>query len=396
MVRDESVARLLGAIAAIALLGSCGGSSSNASESSPSINPCPTRVAATFPVDFPTYPGATLTEDKVCTGFSNLPAGDVEFIRDWSTPDSGKQVDDFYSAKLSQGLWTVTKVYPVESDGSTGVDFGSTNDPTLDGTVDYTAGTPADIFVSIFTSNAEAEVNGSPATTASLPAASGATCGDPHAHVYSPDRLQLLAACVTVTGTVDVIRTESDGDLHVLLRLDAGQEKYINTKNASAENGDLVLEPVCVNTPSQVDAVSACAGYKNPLPIPAVGTHVSVTGAWVLDLDHGWMEIHPVAAFDGVAAPSPAASPSPSPPPTSAPVANLCGAPTNPWNYNFCGGSLITSPAPDFCSYFNCISSFANGTGYVVQCVDGAFSKSGGHTGVCSQHGGFKRNLYSP
>lgn len=237
-------------------------------------------------------------------------------------------------------------------------------------------------------------------------------CGDPHAHVYSPDRLQLLDPCVLVTGTVAVIRSEKDGDLHVLLGLDAGQAQYINAANVSAEQGDLVLEPVCITTPTQTDATAACAGYTNPLPIPAIGTHVAVTGAWVLDVDHGWMEIHPVSAFNrapepttipaspsAVPEPSPTPTPSSAPPPlptpTTAPAVNLCGAPTNPWNYTYCGGSLITSPDSGICQYFACISSFWNGTGYVVQCVDGKLSKSGGHTGVCSQHGGFQRNLYS-
>lgn len=159
-----------------------------------------------------------------------------------------------------------------------------------------------------------------PATTASLPPATGQQCGDPHAHVYSPDRLQLLAACVTVTGTVDVIRSEKDGDLHILLRLDAGEEKYINAKNVSGEMGDLVLEPVCVHTPTQTDAIPACTGYQNPLPIPSDGSHVSVTGPWVLDLDHGWQEIHPVFAFNGVGAPPPAPAATPTPAPAPAPA----------------------------------------------------------------------------
>ena len=246
-----------------------------------------------------------------------------------------------------------------------------------------------------------------PVTTTPLPPMAAKPCGDPHAHVYSPDRLQLLDPCVTVTGTVAVIRSENDGDLHLLLRLDPGQSKYINASNVSAEQGDLVLEPVCVRTPTQTDAIAACAGYTNPLSIPAIATHVAVTGAWVLDIDHGWMEIHPVSAFNAAplpttipASPSPVPTPSPittpSPTPITAPVANLCGAPANPWNYNYCGGSLITSPDSGICQYFACLSSFWNGTGYVVQCVDGKLSKSGGHTGVCSQHGGFQRNLYSP
>jgi hypothetical protein len=175
------------------------------------------------------------------------------------------------------------------------------------------------------TADPEADPGASPpTTTASLPPVTGQACGDPHAHVYSPDRLELLADCVTVTGTVAVIRTEKDGDLHLLLQLDPGEGKYLNAKNVSSEMGDLVLEPVCVHTPTQTDAIPVCAGYQNPLPIPALGSHISVTGPWVLDLDHGWQEIHPVFAFNGVGAPATptptqaTAIPSPAPAPPAA------------------------------------------------------------------------------
>jgi hypothetical protein len=84
----------------------------------------------------------------------------------------------------------------------------------------------------------------------------------------------------------------------------------------------------------------------------------------------------------------------PSPTPTKKPTVNLCGAPKNPWNYNFCGGSTITNPPSDFCSYFECINNFWNGKGYVIQCNDGMFSKSGGRSGSCSYHSGNRRPLY--
>jgi len=85
-------------------------------------------------------------------------------------------------------------------------------------------------------------------------------------------------------------------------------------------------------------------------------------------------------------------------PPTAKPVptTNTCGAATNPWGYTFCGGSTISSPPSNFCSYFNCIASFWNGVGYVEQCVDATFSKSGGRSGSCSSHGGNSRPLYGP
>lgn len=107
--------------------------------------------------------------------------------------------------------------------------------------------------------------------------------------------------------------------------------------------------------------------------------------------------------------PTPTATPAPTPPPhtptpvptaapTAAPTAvpvNLCGAPQNPWGYNFCSGGYITSPDPAFCNYFNCIPSFWQSTnGYVVQCNDGTFSHSGGRSGACSSHAGEGKPLY--
>jgi hypothetical protein len=119
-------------------------------------------------------------------------------------------------------------------------------------------------------------------------------------------------------------------------------------------------------------------------------------------------------------APAPDATPSPTPPPptttkpaTTAPVTthttarstvattrtttkapSLCGAPANPYGYNFCGGATISNPPSDICSYLSCIANFWNGRGYIEQCNDGKFSKSGGIQGSCSYHGGNRRPLY--
>jgi hypothetical protein len=41
-----------------------------------------------------------------------------------------------------------------------------------------------------------------------------------------------------------------------------------------------------------------------------------------------------------------------------------------------------------FCSTHQCIPSFGEGTGYIVQCADGEWSHSGGRPGACSGHGG--------
>jgi hypothetical protein len=74
---------------------------------------------------------------------------------------------------------------------------------------------------------------------------------------------------------------------------------------------------------------------------------------------------------------------------TTVSAVNLCGAPANPMGYNLCGrGQHITKADARTCTYFKCISNFASGTGYMIQCVDGTYSMSGGKTGSCSTHGG--------
>ena len=75
-----------------------------------------------------------------------------------------------------------------------------------------------------------------------------------------------------------------------------------------------------------------------------------------------------------------------------------CGAPGNPWGYNFCdyySGNTISSPPSNFCSYFACIASFWRYTnGYVEECADGYYSHSGGVSGSCSSHSGNLRPLW--
>jgi hypothetical protein len=85
--------------------------------------------------------------------------------------------------------------------------------------------------------------------------------------------------------------------------------------------------------------------------------------------------------------------------PTVAPTATAtqkpCANPCNPWGYNFSKGKLIYDPPSDFCSYFDCIDNFWNGRGYVMECRDTSYSKSGGISGSCSYHNGNWRPLYS-
>jgi hypothetical protein len=126
-------------------------------------------------------------------------------------------------------------------------------------------------------------------------------------HVYKPERLMVHKMCVTVTGTIvdathgtrkDGVRHEPDGDCHGWLKLDPGQEQYLNDGNISHEDGNLVFEIVCMFHVSQEDAKRACAGYQNKVDLLPIGTHVCIDGTWVTDDNHAhWFEIHPVSAI---------------------------------------------------------------------------------------------------
>ena len=79
------------------------------------------------------------------------------------------------------------------------------------------------------------------------------------------------------------------------------------------------------------------------------------------------------------------------------PKPSLCGAPANPFGYNFCGrGGYIYHALPaKVCGYFNCIKYFGQSTGYMIECKDHTYSTAGGKSGRCSDHGGQGRILYS-
>jgi hypothetical protein len=120
----------------------------------------------------------------------------------------------------------------------------------------------------------------SPLPARTTPSSTSSACeSDPHAGVYRPERLEVIDPCASVSGTVRYTELESDGDTHVGLTVDPPFTDHLNIWNHIWQQGQLLVEIV----PANRDSVS----------VPAVRSHVTVVGPYVLDRAHGWMEIHP-------------------------------------------------------------------------------------------------------
>ena len=181
--------------------------------------------------------------------------------------------------------------------------------------------------------------------------------------MYHPDRLTVLQACITVAGVVVKVTRETDGDFHVNVNLDPPFAGLINDRNTSGEGGALVVEivpadePGCTpgqppRPPTGTYDYGICTGADETAP--TVGEHVSVTGPYVLDTAHGWMEVHPAWSITSADSGSPVNAA----PPTSAPTTTQATATTD-------------HPA-----------------GATARCNDGTYSYAAHHQGACSSHGG--------
>ena len=116
-------------------------------------------------------------------------------------------------------------------------------------------------------------------------------------YVYNSDRLQVLDKCKSVTGTIVETNADEDGDQHMLLKLEQGEEKLLTERNMKKKDGNLVIEAVCINNITRKKAFGACDGYVNNVQLPKVGDHVKVTGSYVIDSHNGWAEIHPITSI---------------------------------------------------------------------------------------------------
>jgi hypothetical protein len=117
-------------------------------------------------------------------------------------------------------------------------------------------------------------------------------------NVYNPERLEVINKCMTVTGVIEESNADDDGDQHMLLRLDAGQENLLRPRNMKKKDGCLVIEAVCINNATRKKVGDACDGYVNHVQLPEVGNHVKVSGSYVVDSHNDWAEIHPISKVE--------------------------------------------------------------------------------------------------
>jgi chitodextrinase len=111
------------------------------------------------------------------------------------------------------------------------------------------------------------------------------TCpSNPKQGVQVPGNLTVLDPanpCRTATGRVMATHIEHDGDCHVNIAVDPQYQGLLNAVNGSSARGQLITEVI----------------PNHPLPIPSVGSRVTLVGSWVNDHSTGWNELHPVWSF---------------------------------------------------------------------------------------------------
>ena len=134
--------------------------------------------------------------------------------------------------------------------------------------------------------------------------------GAPLAGVYLRSRLHVRKRCVTVTGVVDCLRREPDGDVHIKMRLARRYRRLLTPANAAQRcpghrGPHLVVEiiPQRGDLPFPENSASR-AGFVTPRA-PRKGDTITVTGPYVLDTNAlhdllvpgrhiaNWAEIHP-------------------------------------------------------------------------------------------------------
>jgi hypothetical protein len=120
------------------------------------------------------------------------------------------------------------------------------------------------------------------------------TCDDTlWSPVYIKDRLRVLAACETATGSVDAIERARDGDLVLYVKPDLPYQRLLRPGNDKV-GGRLVVEVPCQGSIVQREAEGTCDKFQGKqIRVPEIGTRIIAAAHWVEDRNHYlWGELH--------------------------------------------------------------------------------------------------------
>jgi hypothetical protein len=139
-------------------------------------------------------------------------------------------------------------------------------------------------------------VDGTTPTPFDTPTTETCAPGNQDAYVYLAARLQVITACLRVTGIVHDVSMARDGDAHIRVEPDAGYTPLLDMANMKYQKGYLVVEAICVGKVREQVALKVCSADPDPLiELPKAGDHIWMEGRYVLDVGHaGWAEIHPL------------------------------------------------------------------------------------------------------
>jgi hypothetical protein len=82
-----------------------------------------------------------------------------------------------------------------------------------------------------------------------------------------------------------------------MIKLDKPCQYYCSTETGPRQ-GKVLIEAICQIPAQYTKSIVAYNGaQQNFFKIPHTGTHVFITGSYVLDAENNWREIHPVASI---------------------------------------------------------------------------------------------------
>ncbi|WP_440100443.1 hypothetical protein [Streptosporangium sp. H16] len=166
----------------------------------------------------------------------------------------------------------------------------------------------------------------------------------------------------------------------------------VTTPSARTTPAPRVTVTVRPTTPAVTTTITVTETVTTTVTTTATATVTATATATVTATATATVTATPMPTLTRVPPSVPPSPPPPplSPPPSVTPTGPLCGAPPNAYGFTFCpAGTKVYPPADGACQVFTCIENFPNGRGYLVMCVDGKVSMSGGLQGVCSSHGGW-------